>query len=60
LVIAVNVGVLLAMLVFMRRMASSVHLELQEEKVLREQNSFDVIPSGVVVYSMNGPFFWTQ
>ena len=49
LVIAVNVGVILAMLQFLRRMASSVEV--------RESTSDDV-PKGVLVLSIEGPFFF--
>jgi SulP family sulfate permease len=56
LVVAVNVGVVLAALLFMRRMAETVHVE---------QQSFDdeaqadvVLPRSVLVYRINGPFFF--
>ena len=49
LVIAVNVGVILAMLQFLRRMASSVEV--------RESKS-DAVPKGVLVFSIEGPFFF--
>ena len=49
LVIAVNVGVVLAMLQFLRRMASAVEV--------RESLSEDV-PAGVLVFSLEGPFFF--
>jgi len=56
LVVAVNVGVVLAALIFMRRMAETVQVE---------QQSFDdeahedvVLPRSVLVYRINGPFFF--
>lgn len=56
LVVAVNVGVVLAALLFMRRMAETVKVE---------QQSFDddaredvVLPRNVLVYRINGPFFF--
>ena len=49
LVIAVNVGVILAMLQFLRRMASSVEV--------RESHS-DGVPEGILVLSIEGPFFF--
>ncbi len=49
LVIAVNVGVILAMLQFLRRMASSV-------EVL--ESVPDGVPSDVLVFSIEGPFFF--
>lgn len=52
LVVAVNVGVILAMLFFVRRMHQSVMIE--------EQNSDDipVLPQNTLVYSIQGPFFF--
>ncbi len=58
LVVAVNVGVILATLLFMRRMAKSVQVERHEEKMLLEETSLASLPSTVVVYSIDGPFFW--
>ncbi len=60
LVIAVNIGVILAMLHFMRRMASSVAVtqangaELQDELALRGQS----LPEGVMVFAVSGPLFF--
>lgn len=61
LVVAVNIGVVLAMLHFMKRMSESV--------VVRSQNLSDIqlelgdgapasIPEGVAIYSLEGPFFF--
>lgn len=66
LVIAVNVGVLLATLQFLRRMSTSVEveqmseLELGEEQAqLRPLNGKVVkIPQGVLVYAISGPVFF--
>lgn len=61
LVVAVNIGVILAMLSFMRRMASSVEVrqstaaELAEEIHSSEQ---DLLPDGVQVFTVEGPFFF--
>jgi SulP family sulfate permease len=56
LVVAVNVGVVVAALLFMRRMAETVRVE---------QQSFDVdsgedvqLPKSVLVYRVEGPFFF--
>ena len=56
LVVAVNVGVVLAALIFMRRMAETVRVE---------QQAFDddagedvVLPANVLVYRVEGPFFF--
>ena len=61
LVVAVNVGVLLAILHFLRKMTSSIEVLQQNEKQLtRETGSGTpvVLPPGVLVYSIEGPFFF--
>jgi SulP family sulfate permease len=61
LVVAVNVGVILAALFFMRRMADSVNVEQQVE-VLPHSNSPDLpvvaANTGIIIYSIEGPFFF--
>jgi len=61
LVVAVNVGVVLAALLFMRRMASAVSVEAQPEAV----TGGAALPAGdagigsdIVVYSIEGPLFF--
>jgi len=57
LVIAVNIGVILAMLQFLRRMASSVEvLPLQALDLRRE--GLKALPSGYQVFSVEGPLFF--
>lgn len=60
LVIAVNIGVLLAALLFMKRMSETVSIEQQShDKLLEEVASLDFsLPAGSVVYAMEGPFFF--
>jgi len=65
LVIAVNVGVLLATLHFLRRMASSVDVQQVSAETIDlehgrgESGSHLVpLPSGVLVYAIDGPFFF--
>jgi SulP family sulfate permease len=61
LVVAVNIGVILATLQFMRRMASSVEIrnltEQQLEHDLTDQG-MSKLPAGVLVYAIDGPFFF--
>jgi SulP family sulfate permease len=61
LVVAVNVGVILAALFFMRRMADSVNVE-QQIDVLPNSNpaGLPMTPptNGIVVYSIDGPVFF--
>lgn len=60
LVIAVNIGVLLAALLFMKRMSESVSIEVQSHESLRDEvadGNFSLHP-GTVVYMMEGPFFF--
>jgi SulP family sulfate permease len=61
LVIAVNIGVILAMLHFLRRMAASVEVRQATEAELKREfhaEGFAGLPSGVAVYSVEGPFFF--
>jgi len=56
LVVAVNVGVVLAALLFMRRMAETVRVEQQPfDDDAREEV---VLPHSVLVYRIDGPFFF--
>jgi sulfate permease, SulP family len=62
LVVAVNVGVILAALFFMRRMSVAVNVEAQVESTA--ENNADnrlpagSLPAGAVVYSIEGPLFF--
>lgn len=58
LVIAVNVGVLLATLQFLRRMASSVDVTSETRSDGDDDRSDLTIPDGVAVYAIQGPFFF--
>ena len=61
LIVAVNIGVTLAILNFLRRMSSSVSVEPIAEgeltSALSEQENPE-LPDGVLVYSIEGPFFF--
>lgn len=58
LVIAVNVGVMLAAFLFMHRMAKAV--EVREEDLSSERGGEELrlIPKDTLVYSIDGPFFF--
>jgi SulP family sulfate permease len=60
LVIAVNIGVMLAALLFMKRMAEAVNIEQQSPEAIRQEiDLLDfTLPPGTVVYAMEGPFFF--
>lgn len=61
LVIAVNIGVILAMLLFVRRIYQSVTIEQQTHETLQTElqpNGFSSLPSDVLVYAIQGPFFF--
>lgn len=60
LVIAVNIGVLLASLLFMKRMSESVSVEQQAHEDLMEEveNADFKLPAKTVIFSMEGPFFF--
>ncbi|MET0658800.1 MAG: SulP family inorganic anion transporter [Steroidobacteraceae bacterium] len=53
LVVAVNIGVILAMLQFLRRMSSAVEVKSQDEPLPGKQ-----LPEGVLVFSIEGPLFF--
>lgn len=61
LVVAVNIGVILATLQFMRRMASSVEALAQTTETLQQElNAIGIqgLPPDVLVYRIDGPFFF--
>lgn len=59
LVIAVEVGVILALLNFFRRMTAAVGINLLDSDEVDAAASADVpVPEGVLVYRINGPFFF--
>lgn len=60
LVVAVEVGVILAMLNFFRRMTAAVEVRPMADTELAEHSGeeVDAIPAGVLVYSIDGPFFF--
>jgi SulP family sulfate permease len=60
LVIAVNIGVLLACLLFMKRMSEAVVIAQQpHEELIGEAGNNDLkLPPNTVVFSMEGPFFF--
>ena len=67
LTVAIEIGLLLAMLMFMRRMIESVHIKVSEDTLhldLEEQKHHTLqhecinIPKGVEVYEIEGPFFF--
>ena len=62
LVVAVNIGVILATLHFLRRMSSSVEVQqlgsAYVESMEAVYQSLKDLPKGVVLYSIDGPFFF--
>ena len=58
LVVAVNVGVIVAALMFMRRSAEAVQIEEQPADPAVAADAASSIGDGVVVYSIQGPFFF--
>lgn len=62
LVIAVNVGVILAMLVFIRRMHQTVIIEEEKHESLKTEFSSNgivlTLPKEMMVYTIQGPFFF--
>ncbi|WED21231.1 SulP family inorganic anion transporter [Vibrio sp. JC009] len=61
LVIAVNIGVILATLHFLRRMAASVEVKGGSDKGISRQlkyHGIEKLPEGLLVYAVDGPFFF--
>lgn len=61
LVVAVNIGVILAALLFMRRMATAVAVQLHSDRDMQRElsaNGLSSLPADVMVYSIDGPFFF--
>jgi SulP family sulfate permease len=61
LVLAVNIGVTLAILQFLRRMATAVEVQQLGEQDLKMELSSQglfALPKGVLVYEIDGPFFF--
>ncbi len=59
LVIAVNIGVILAMLFFIRRMIETVSIESEDsDKLISSGRTSIPIPKDVMVYYIQGPFFF--
>ncbi len=58
LVVAVNAGVLLAALMFMKRMAGAVEITDQTSQFPHERQADLNVPKDVVVFSIEGPFFF--
>jgi sulfate permease, SulP family len=61
LVMAVNVGVILASLLFMQRMSSAVAVQSHSESDIQPELGalgLPALPKDVVVYSIDGPFFF--
>lgn len=60
LVVAVNVGVILAMLLFIRRMSQFVDIEQQNYETLKDELTHSQIdlPKNTIVYKIQGPFFF--
>lgn len=61
LVVAVNVGVILAMLQFLRRMSAAVEVLRLDDGSIRSEladSGLGALPRDVLVYSIEGPFFF--
>ncbi len=61
LIIAINVGVLLSVLFFVKRMSKSIHVEIETEKTLKTELSacgMNHLPKEIMVYNLQGPFFF--
>ncbi|MCE0724292.1 MULTISPECIES: SulP family inorganic anion transporter [Legionella] len=61
LVVAVNIGVIIAVLNFIRGMASSVEVQqMTQEELAHElaRQNIETLPDGLLIYAVEGPFFF--
>lgn len=65
LTIAIEIGLLIAMLLFMRRVAETTHvsvttdeIDLSDEGEIHHNDEVLILPKGVEVYEIDGPFFF--
>ncbi|WP_454781222.1 SulP family inorganic anion transporter [Legionella sp. WA2022007384] len=61
LVVAVNIGVIIAILHFIRGMATSVEVQQMTQEELAPElarHNIETLPDGVLVYAVEGPFFF--
>jgi SulP family sulfate permease len=60
LVVAVNIGVILATLHFLRRMAASVEVTAlpEEDLPLNQSGEVTTLPKDVMIFRIDGPFFF--
>lgn len=62
LIVAVNIGVILAVLHFIMRMSKSVEVRQETHAELTEEHAEEALPTNipddVLIYSVNGPFFF--
>lgn len=58
LVVAVNVGVILAVFLFTRRMSQAVRIEQETPTTLEDEFDLTEVPPEVVIYRIQGPFFF--
>ncbi len=58
LVVAINIGVILASLLFMKRMADSTDIKEQRHEELSVEDKKFTLPPNTVVYNIDGPYFF--
>ncbi len=58
LTVAIEVGVVLAALLFMHNMAKMTHIHLIEDDNNGRPHEYDGVPEGVEIFEINGPFFF--
>jgi SulP family sulfate permease len=58
LTIAIEVGVVMAAILFMHRMAKMTNIHLIEDDTNGRPHEYDGVPEGVEIFEINGPFFF--
>lgn len=58
LTVAIEVGIVLASLMFMKRMADNGEAILKNDQDTNTMENYDDIPKGIEIYEISGPFFF--
>jgi sulfate permease, SulP family len=58
LTVAIEVGVVMAAILFMHNMSKMTHMHLVEDESNGRPHEYDGVPEGVEIFEINGPFFF--
>ena len=57
-IIGISVGMIFALIIFMKRMSDLTNFEMITKDLKHADGKILEIPNGVLVYNINGPFFF--